>query len=47
MHAKALEFEQYDQLQDEACAQRIIAAKRTLGKHTVILAHHYQRADVY
>ncbi|MDO8333516.1 MAG: quinolinate synthase NadA, partial [Nitrosomonas sp.] len=47
MHAKALEFEQYDQLQDEACAQRIIAAKRTLGKHAVILAHHYQRADVY
>lgn len=47
MHAKALEFEQYDQLQDETCAQRIISAKNILGKRAVILAHHYQRADVY
>src|SRR6476646_8184305 len=47
MHAEAFEFEQYDQLQDEACAQRIIAAKKILGKRAVILAHHYQRADVY
>ena len=42
MHQKAFEFEQYDQLQDEACAQRIIAAKNILGKRAVILAHHYQ-----
>lgn len=47
MHQKASEFEQYDQLQDEVCAQRIIAAKNILGKRAVILAHHYQRADVY
>lgn len=47
MHQEAFEFEQYDQLQDEICAQRIISAKETLGKHAVILAHHYQRADVY
>lgn len=47
MQTKALEFEQYDQLQDDVCAQRIIAAKQSLGKHAVILAHHYQRADVY
>lgn len=47
MHAEALEFEQYDKLQDETCAQRIIAAKNILGKRAVILAHHYQRADVY
>lgn len=47
MQTKALEFEQYDQLQDDACAQRIIAAKQSLGKRAVILAHHYQRADVY
>lgn len=47
MPQKIFEFEQYDQLQDEACAQRIIAAKKTLGKRAVILAHHYQRADVY
>lgn len=47
MHAKAIEFEQYDQLQDETCAQRVISAKNILGKRAVILAHHYQRADVY
>lgn len=47
MHAKALEFEHYDQLQDDTCAQRIISAKNILGKRAVILAHHYQRADVY
>ena len=47
MHAEALEFDLYNQLQDETCAQRIITAKKTLGKRAVILAHHYQRADVY
>lgn len=47
MHQEASEFEKYDQLQDETCAQCIIAAKNILGKRTVILAHHYQRADVY
>ncbi|WMJ07414.1 quinolinate synthase NadA [Nitrosomonas sp. sh817] len=43
----AIDFEKYEQLQDEACTQRIIAAKKTLGDRAVILAHHYQRADVY
>jgi quinolinate synthase len=47
MYAEALEFEKYDRLEDEMCAQRIIAAKNMLGKRVVILAHHYQRADVY
>jgi len=47
MHREALEFEKYDQLHDETCAQRIIMAKNILGKRAVILAHHYQRADVY
>lgn len=47
MHQEAFEFEQYDQLQDEICAQRIVNAKKALGKRAVILAHHYQRADVY
>lgn len=47
MHQEAFEFEQYDQLQDEICAQRIVSAKKALGKRAVILAHHYQRADVY
>lgn len=47
MLANVIEFESYDQLQDETCAQRIIAAKKKLGSRAVILAHHYQRPDVY
>lgn len=47
MQAEAIEFENFDQLEDDICAQRIIAAKHALGKRAVILAHHYQRADVY
>ena len=47
MQTEAIEFERFDQLEDDICAQRIIAAKRSLGKRAVILAHHYQRADVY
>ena len=47
MHQAALNFEYYNSLQNEMCAQRIIAAKKKLGKRVVILAHHYQRADVY
>ncbi len=47
MPNEALDFEYFDQLEDEICAQRIIAAKETLGKRAVILAHHYQRPDVY
>ena len=45
--ANAIDFENYELLQDEICAQRIVAAKAALGKKAVILAHHYQRADVY
>lgn len=44
---KTIEFEEFDQLQNETCAQRIATAKDTLGERAVILAHHYQRADVY
>ena len=47
MQANAIDFESYELLQDEVCAQRIVAAKQELGKRTVLLAHHYQRADVY
>lgn len=47
MLQEAIDFEKYEQLQDDACAQRIIAAKKALGRRAVILAHHYQRADVY
>ncbi len=47
MQAEAIAFERFDTLQDDVCAQRIVAAKAALGKRAVILAHHYQRADVY
>lgn len=47
MQAEVIEFDQFDTLQDDACEKRITAAKATLGEHTIILSHHYQRADVY
>ncbi len=47
MQAETIAFERFDTLQGDVCDQRIIAAKAVLGKRTVILAHHYQRADVY
>lgn len=47
MSQHALNFASYDLLQDDECAKRIVAAKKMLGKRAVILAHHYQRADVY
>ncbi|MCC6917361.1 quinolinate synthase NadA [Nitrosomonas sp.] len=47
MQANATDFENYELLQDDVCARRVIAAKEKLGKRAIILAHHYQRADVY
>ena len=47
MQAEAIEFKQFDSLLDDTCEQRIVAAKAALGKRAIILAHHYQRADVY
>lgn len=47
MQLAAIAFDKYHQLQDQACEERILAAKAALGKRTVILCHHYQRADVY
>lgn len=47
MQANAIDFENYELLQDDVCARRIVAAKQKLGKRAIILAHHYQRADVY
>ena len=32
MQTNAIDFEAYELLQDEHCAERIIAAKKTLGK---------------
>lgn len=47
MQTQAIAFERFDQLQEDACEQRIVAAKAVLGKRVAVLAHHYQRADVY
>lgn len=47
MQAEVIDFKQFDTLQDEACENRITEAKVALGKSTIILSHHYQRADVY
>lgn len=47
MQLATLEFERYAPLADDACEQRILAAKAALGKRAVILGHHYQRAEVY
>tara|TARA_Y100001936_G_scaffold254024_1_gene323640 strand:+ start:5519 stop:6616 length:1098 start_codon:yes stop_codon:yes gene_type:complete len=47
MQTELINFNQFDMLQDDACEERIIAAKAILGKHVAILSHHYQRADVY
>ena len=43
----SLGFQNYNTLSDEACHQRIRAARARLGKKAVILCHHYQRADIY
>jgi quinolinate synthase len=47
MQAEAIAFERFDNLNDDDCEQRIVQAKAALGKRAVILAHHYQRPDVY
>jgi len=47
MQLAAIAFDRFKPLQDDACESRIVAAKAALGKHAVILGHHYQRADVY
>ncbi len=47
MQASATAFDQYSRLQDDDCEARIVAARKKLGKRVALLAHHYQRADVY
>jgi quinolinate synthase len=47
MSATAIAFDRFKTLQEEDCGERIAAAKARLGKRAVVLAHHYQRADVY
>jgi quinolinate synthase len=47
MPTVTISFDKFNQLQDDACHQRIRAARARLGKNAVLLCHHYQRADVY
>ena len=47
MQVAAIAFDRFKPLQDDACEERIVAAKAALGKRAAILGHHYQRADVY
>jgi quinolinate synthase len=47
MQASTIAFDRFKPLQDDACQERILAARAKLGKRAVILGHHYQRADVY
>ena len=47
MSASALALQNFALLDDAECAERIIAAKRELGRRCVILGHHYQRDEVF
>jgi quinolinate synthase len=47
MQHAAIAFDRYSNLEDEAAQERIAAARAKLGSRAVILAHHYQRPDVY
>jgi quinolinate synthase len=47
MQTAAIAFDRFETLQNDACQDRIVAAKAALGPRAVILGHHYQRADVY
>ena len=42
-----LSMQEYAQLSDDECNERIIKAKETLGDRLVILGHHYQRDEVF
>jgi quinolinate synthase len=47
MQAAAISFDRFRHLEDEASQARIANARAKLGNRAVILAHHYQRPDVY
>jgi quinolinate synthase len=47
MQVAQINFSQFERAADDECEARIIKARRALGGDAVILAHHYQRADVY
>lgn len=47
MQVAAVNFSQFAGVSDDDCQVRIAQARARLGKRAVLLAHHYQRADVY
>ena len=47
MQTATIAFDRFNQLHDDACHERIRAARARLGEQAVLLGHHYQRADVY
>ncbi|QWT46642.1 quinolinate synthase NadA [Azospira inquinata] len=47
MQTATIAFDRFNEMQDEDCQERILAARARLGKKAVLLCHHYQRADVY
>ncbi len=46
-NSAAIPFASYLRLSGEECRERILAAKKTLGKRLVILGHHYQQDHVF
>ncbi len=47
MQVAPVNFSQFASLPDDDCQTRIKEARARLGERVVLLAHHYQRADVY
>ncbi len=47
MNHHKLSLDHFLSLDDAQCDERIVAAKKALGKRLVILGHHYQREEVF
>ena len=47
MQVAQINFSQFSALSDDDCDERIRVARARLGEKVTLLAHHYQRADVY
>jgi quinolinate synthase len=47
MNISTINFDSFQKLKDEDCQERIIKAKKILGKDLLILGHHYQNEAVY
>ncbi len=47
MQEVAINFSQFAAIPDDDCQRRITDARQRLGDRVRLLAHHYQRADVY